>query len=302
MLVSCFSTLKLRIVWILSQLGSTSRMAAKEPPPSLALVDLHPDTSKLTIQFTLGGKRRAMERNASEQLKSCLNRMQLNLIEKKDRKKKGPEKVSPQSLPRAELLFQSQPVLSELTHLEAWKDGSVLRVGTEEFLVRYNTPRVLSISLPRHTFVGCPVVPQVELSHCDSQHCHWVWWRVQDPAFSEEAFSAALPHDATELSEQTLDTFQLVRLSDKSIYSPRHEDVGRRLLLLVFPSHLETGAPGICSYCTTVSEVRPAPSLEGQVDRFVDTRQPTDTHHLRVMSYNVSQHEEKQCRANTVSL
>ena len=261
-------------------------MAAKLPPqPRQALVELYPAADRITIHLALGGKVRTMDRSGSEQLKRCLQRIQLNASEKKRGKKNASEEPPP---PGVELLFQALPVDPELCNSEAWRDHSVLRVGADEFLVRVNLPRVLALSLPRHTLEGCPVVPRAELSRCESRDCRWSWCRVEDPAFCGDTFTQALSNGATELSEQLMSTFKLVRVSDEFVYCPGAKDLGHKLLLHCQPlDPTSRQGVGISCFGVTAEGARPFPRAEGQVDRFVATRQPTDQQHLRVLSYNV---------------
>ena len=264
-------------------------MAAMAPPPAStrhALVELYPATDKLTIHLTLGGKVRTMNRTGSEQLKRCLQRIQLNISEKKQGKKdKSSEGPLP---PHVELLFQSLPVDPELSNSVAWRDHSLLRVGKDEFLVRVNLPRVLSLSLPRYTLEGCPVVPRAELSRCEAASCRWSWCRVEDPAFCGNTLSQALSSGAMGLSEQLMSTFKLTRISEESIYCPGAKDLGYSLFLHCQPLDPNSREEvGLSCYCVTTGSVQPFPRAEGQVDRFVAARERTDKQHLRVITYNV---------------
>ena len=271
-------------------------MAALYPsPPSvvlprLVLVDLYPEADKLTIHFTLNGKVRTMDRSGSEQLKKCLQRIQLNATDKKLRcvaKKNKPTESVPPSL-TVELLFETIPVDLEVCNSEAWKEDSVLRVGTDEYQVRVNIPRVLSLSLPKYTLQDCPIIPQALLSRCERRTSHWSWYRIEDPEFSEETLTLALSHGTVGFSDQLMSAFKLIKVSDRFTYSPHAGDVGYKLLVLCQPLDPLSGKRlGINQFVLTPSEVQLFPKVEGQVDRFVCTRQLTDTKHLRVVSYNV---------------
>lgn len=271
-------------------------MAALHPsPPStslprLALVDLYPEADKLTIHFSLNGKVRTMDRAGSEQLKKCLQRIQLNATDKKQRcvgKKNKPSESVPPS-PTVALLFNTIPVDLEVCNSEAWKEDCVLRVGTDEYQVRVNTPRVLSLSLPKYTFEDCPIIPQAVLRHCETDTCHWSYYRIEDAGFSGETLTLALSHGTVGLSDQLISAFKLVEVSDRFTYSPRAGDVGYKLLVLCQPQDPLSGKQlGINQFVITLNEVQLFPEIEGQVDRFVWTKQPTDTNHLRVLSYNV---------------
>ena len=263
-------------------------MAAKLPGPTrLALVELYPAADRLTIHLSLGGRVRTMDRSCSEQLKRCLQRIQLNAFEKKQRGKKNKSLEEPPP-PSVELLFQSLPVDTELCNSEAWRDRSVLRVGTDEFLVRVNLPRIVSLSLPKHTLEGCPVVPRVELSRCGARDCQWSWCRVEDPEFCADTLTQALSNGAAELSDQLMSTFKLVRVSDEFVYCPDAKDLGYKLLLSCRPlDPTSRERVGIGCFGLSAERVLPFPEADGQVDRFAATRQLTDKHHLRVISYNV---------------
>ncbi|KAI6659766.1 2',5'-phosphodiesterase 12 [Oopsacas minuta] len=271
-------------------------MAAKHPSPSplvfplLALVDFYPVSDKLTIQLTLNGKARSMERSGSEQLSKCLKRIQLNACDKKQRgiNKKNKSTEPMPSSPITDLLFNKIPINSELSNSEAWKEDCVLRVGTEEFHVRVNIPRVLVISLPRHTLQACPVVPQPQFSRCEMHSCQWSWCRVEDPEFCEKTLLQALSHGRVELSDQLMSTFKLVKISDSYVYCPDSVDVGYKLLVLCQPlDPISRQKVGINCYAISSTPVQLFPETEGQVDRFMHTRQVTDTNHLRVISYNI---------------
>ena len=257
------------------------------PLPHLALVDLYPEADRLTIHLTLNGKVRTMDRAGSEQLKKCLLRIQLNASDKKQRCKKNKQTESVAPSLTVELLSNTVPVDSEICNSEAWKDNCVLRVGTDEFQVRLNTPRVLSLSLPKYTLQDCPIVPQVLLSRCERHSCHWGWYRIEDGGFSEETLSLALSHGTAGLSGQLTSTFKLIKVSDGFTYSPHAGDVGHKLLVLCQPLEPTSKQHSINQFVVTPNEVQLFPKLEGQVDRFMWTRQLTDTNHLRVVSYNV---------------
>jgi len=171
------------------------------------------DEDKVNIAVPLKGKTRNLNRPCSEPLSKAIFRLRSAVAPPTKGKKAGGRgfnngakaatdtaSASPAAPEGTEA--QEPEIICELVspetgckvdettlNAQAWQQGSLLRVGEEEFVVVLNPPCVASLRLPPRPLVGYLVKPSVELRFTSAGSCAWQWYRGRLPAEGDEGSS-----------------------------------------------------------------------------------------------------------------
>lgn len=164
----------------------------------------------MNIAVPLKGKTRNLNRPCSEPLSKAIFRLRSSLAPRTKGKRgdcKGFSKASdsasdtaasdavPGAAASGDLICElicpetGAKVDEETLNLKAWQQGSLLRVGEEEFIVELNPPSVSSLKLPPRPLVGYPVKPSFELRFISAESCKWRWYRGRVPLAGEQGSS-----------------------------------------------------------------------------------------------------------------
>ena len=104
---------------------------------SIAAVRSVESEDYLTISFTFDGKDRKMQRSKNEVLSKALTRIELSSKKKAKKVKRSADynEIGGSLEGNTTLWLNGQPVDSSLTNEAAWKDGAILKIGSEAFTV-----------------------------------------------------------------------------------------------------------------------------------------------------------------------
>ena len=181
-------------------------------PTSIAIGAIHliQDEDKVNIAVPLKGKTRNLNRPCYEPLSKAMFRLRSTVAPRTKGKKgagRGFNKASdaasdaatgaalPDAADAPELICElicpeTGATVDESTlNLEAWKQGSLLRVGEEEFVVDLNPPCVASLHLPPRPLVGYPMKASFELRFSSAESCSWRWYRGRPPPAGDQGSS-----------------------------------------------------------------------------------------------------------------
>ncbi|EDO45845.1 predicted protein [Nematostella vectensis] len=232
------------------------------------------EENDIRISFSYGGQQKNMQRAKTEQLKKSLARISLSANQKSRKKDKKAGKGNKDiSIPSASLTFEGSLLDEDLPNVEAWKDGSVLIIGEEQFSVLVNPPTVLSLFLPSHIMVDFPVYPVIKLEFAELKYCMFEWFRSENP----EPSAASLP-SVTECAWEEVGT--------EFCYKPCLQDIGCYLKLVCTPSRQD---PTNGLKAETVSPIRVAaePGRCPFENRHLYTLKKLEPGHIRCVSYNI---------------
>ncbi|XP_050046824.1 2',5'-phosphodiesterase 12 [Dermacentor andersoni] len=250
------STLQFRITM------SSAVIAAEK----LAYVNYDTESTRLRLSFKyasedLAERQYTLNRKSAEELRVVLSRIALNIANaeegKKKRKKKKdaycPEDTSQTDL-RSELSISLEhnglPVSGDVANSDAWKDGSILQIGEQRYVIAVNAPTVRSVRLPKYFMVGFPAYARIELENCSL--CDWkLTW------YMSVTKGQKLPsHEVRKVNNMLF----LKTHHSGPFLTPGASDIGRHVLLTLTPcagqgmpvevisSSVVEAGPGICPF------------------------------------------------------
>ncbi|KAH6944668.1 hypothetical protein HPB50_004445 [Hyalomma asiaticum] len=153
----------------------------------LAYVNYEPESTRLRLSFKyasgdLAERQYTLNRASEEELRVVLSRIALNIANveegkrKRKRRKDGScnedaSKIDVRPELSVSLERDGLPVSGDVANGDAWKDGSILQIGEQRYVVAVNAPTVRSVRLPKYFMVGFPAYAHVELEN--SSLCDW---------------------------------------------------------------------------------------------------------------------------------
>ena len=233
----------------------------------------------LTISFTFDGKDRKMQRSKNEVLSKALTRIELSSKKKAKKVKRSADynEIGGSLEGNTTLWFNGQPVDSSLTNEAAWKDGAILKIGSEAFTVEINPPTVTSLTLPTNMMSGFPVMPSLRMEFGDKQFCRYKWFKSSN--HSDEQASSVPASSQEVLSWE--------EVGNDFLYTPSVLDVGCYLKLACAPGNAEK-ISSITSEATTSVTVAAGPGTCPFDARHMYTKKKTaDSSTFKVVSYNI---------------
>ena len=182
-------------------------------------VKLKPLETQVSIKFQYNissDTQRAFNfnRDKNETIKACFKRMEQNILKalSKLSANSKKEQASDKNGLDIKILNGDKEVDSSLNHIEAWKQGTVLKVGTKLFTIIINGPSVSCLKLPKIILVGYSTYPELELEFASFEHSEYYWYRQK--SFDENSWDL---------------------IHESFFYTPTNEDVGKRLKFKCVP-------------------------------------------------------------------
>lgn len=230
----------------------------------LAYVNYDSECTRLRLSFKyasedLAERQYTLNRGSAEELRVVLTRIALNIAnaeegkKKRKRKKECAEDTSKTDL-RPELSISLEhnglPVSGDVANSDAWKDGSILQIGEQRYVIAVNAPTVRSVRLPKYFMVGFPAYARIELENCSLSDWKLTWYMSVTKG-------------------QKLPSHEVRKVNNMLFFNTHHSgpfltpgasDIGRHVLLsltpcagqgmpveVISPSAVEAG-PGICPF------------------------------------------------------
>lgn len=232
----------------------------------LAYVNYESESSRLRLSFKyasgdLAERQYTLNRAPEEELRVVLSRIALNIanVEEGKRKRKkrkdgscndDASKIDVRPELSVSLERDGLPVSGDVANGDAWKDGSILQIGEQRYVVAVNAPTVRSVRLPKYFMVGFPAYAHVELENCSL--CDWkLTW------YMSIVKGQSLPsHEVRKVNNM----FFFNTHQNAPFLTPSASDIGRHVLLTLTPNAgqgmpvevvsttaVEAG-PGVCPF------------------------------------------------------
>ncbi|OCT83502.1 2',5'-phosphodiesterase 12 [Xenopus laevis] len=144
-----------------------------------AVVRAVPEEPKLSISLEVGGSRRNLQREQKEPLGRALARLAASAAKGQGKGKRGRKEAQEERVPVC-LSYEGREVPEEEPNGSAWREGSVLSVGSARYLVERNPPAVLELELPRVVLVGAPLCPRLRLEFGRPDTSRFEWSRRKE--------------------------------------------------------------------------------------------------------------------------
>uniref|UniRef100_L7LZY6 2',5'-phosphodiesterase 12 n=1 Tax=Rhipicephalus pulchellus TaxID=72859 RepID=L7LZY6_RHIPC len=263
MIFARFVTPKLVHFTLHFRITMSSAVVAAE---KLAYVNYDSESNRLRLSFKyasgdLAERQYTLNRDSAEELRVVLGRIALNITNVEEGKKRRKRKKDGSSndvaskvdlrpeLP-VSLEHDGLPVCGDVANGDAWKDGSILQIGEQRYVIAVNAPTVRSVRLPKYFMVGFPAYVHIELENCSL--CDWKLTWYMSVAKGQKPPS----HEVRRVNNMLfVNTHQ-----SAPFLTPAASDIGRHVLLTLTPyagqgmpvevvstSTVEAG-PGICPF------------------------------------------------------
>ncbi len=127
---------------------------------------------------------------------------------------------------------------------DAWKEGSVLKIGEIKYDILCNLPTVKTLTLPSSIMAGYPVYPKFDAEFVDLSKCDFIWSTGRLRAGEEEEettqaqASAVLPKNKKK-SKIDVSKLEWTEVYRGSHYVPTNSDVTTQLKLVCVPRNAE---------------------------------------------------------------
>ncbi|XP_064485164.1 2',5'-phosphodiesterase 12-like [Ornithodoros turicata] len=270
---------------VIKRCASTSVTMAQK----IAIVNYTSERDRIELSFKYGTddlpeRQFNFNRSSDENVGCALTRIATNInsqLEKKTKRKKSKKSAEAEEQPKLQnevevtLKYQDEVVGNNQPNNEAWKEGAVLEVGSQKYVVSLNAPSVRSIRLPKVIMAGFPVFPHVELEYADVQHSTALWYKSNIRGQSYPASET-----------RTVSNMHFVNSHEGNLsIIPSSSDIGRHLLLVFTPrSSTKHGIPVEVTSSTSI-EAGPGPCPFETRHAF--TTSYTEPGRFRCISYNI---------------
>lgn len=197
-----------------------------------------------------------MNRSCDETLAVSLNRMRNNItsvLEKKNKKKKKKTEAvednqsEEKPIELEPLLYHNGEVVNnDVINSVAWKDGSLLSIGDQQYEIVVNSPTVRKIELSSSLVVGFPATPRIDLEFAHPNMCIYTWYKGYCSDTPETSKTKANKNPPIPVKEWT-------QLEESFLYMPTNLDIGAYLKVVCQPvSPDKVGVPVEAVSKTTV--------------------------------------------------
>ncbi|KFM61949.1 2',5'-phosphodiesterase 12, partial [Stegodyphus mimosarum] len=178
-------------------------------------------------------------------------------------------------------LIKNNEVMNEnIPNIEAWSQASMLKVGNDLYEIKYNTPTVVELSLPRHIIAGCPIRPHFILECASLDDCKFTWYRSVTQIDVSRYLNSERKHDIL-----IDDDKYWLKVNEGFIYFTMKDDIGCYLKVVCTPKQEDRTGPDFAVESDSVVEA--GPEMFPFEERHIYTKTLSDKDSLRCISYNV---------------
>ncbi|RWS28781.1 2':5'-phosphodiesterase 12-like protein [Leptotrombidium deliense] len=248
------------------------------------------DKISLSFHYKVNENERlfTFNRNKDESLNVLFDRMRQNIIQKLTRRKKikrkeaedlTPSDAAEFSLPIS-LVHENVVVDETLPHSSAWRDGSILKVGENEYDVIVNAPVVKSLKLPKCLLAGFDIYPIVVVDFCDEDECKYFWYKRRSQLEKKMAKASN-----NESSDSSVGHGGWILAAEGFSYKPDNGDIGRQVKLKCVP--FRGDVEGVEVVLESKGVIEAGPGICPFEERHAFTKDVTESNSFRFVSYNI---------------
>ncbi|XP_071481277.1 2',5'-phosphodiesterase 12-like [Diadema antillarum] len=249
----------------------------------------------MSISFKYRDKQSSLLRPQTEVVGKALSRIQCTMKKhfEKEMKKRKKMKLD-LATSEATNVVDSEPVVSlcmddvqvdlEKCNRAAWIDGAVLCINDTSFSVCRNYPKILQLSLPTVSLVGCPVFPRVVTEFTAVDACKYRWFRCVKKSDSEHGVNDSKQLNKTSVVHSGSND-EWIEVGQEKTYTPSVRDVGSKLKLVCLPRNgIKEGEE---KHVVMMRDVQNGPATYPFEKRHAFTNERTSQECFRIMSYNI---------------